>query len=207
MTQGVITLLSVLALVADALIVAALAGLVLSRLSPRLRGRWDGAREAITPYALPGAFVVSVIAVSGSLFFQYGAQFTPCTDCWFQRICMYPQVLLLGVAAFRSDLFTARLYAAPLAFIGSGVSVYQLMLQHFFPEPAGGCGIGVPVCSGSYINEFGFITIPFLALSGFWLILTLLFTARDDEPAAETDDDIDEPMAVADRAETRAAVS
>jgi disulfide bond formation protein DsbB len=194
MLDDVATVLAVLALIANALVVAALLGFLLSRAGRPLRGAWDAARDAITPVALPSAFIVAVIATAGSLWFQFGAGLTPCEFCWLQRICMYPQSLLLGIAAFRRELFTARRYFLPIVVVGVGLSIYQYQLQRNPGEPQV-CGIaGQPSCAGTYFNIFGFITIPYLALSAFLLIITLLLMAREERPEWE-----DEPPVSSDQ--------
>jgi disulfide bond formation protein DsbB len=177
---GVATPLAVLALIADAIVLAALVGLLLSRVSATARGWWDGLRDLVAPLALPGAFLVSLIAVSGSLYFQFGADLVPCQLCWFQRICMYPMVVLLGVSTVRRDLVSARLYALPLGVVGLGLSIYHYLLERFPGQIHLNCGAGQPDCAVTPFNIFGFVSIPYLALAAFLLILTLLFFGRDD---------------------------
>jgi disulfide bond formation protein DsbB len=184
---GVATPLAVLALIADAIVLAALVGLLLSRVSATARGWWDGLRDLVSPIALPAAFLVSLIAVSGSLYFQFGADLVPCQLCWFQRICMYPMVVVLGVATLRRDLYTARLYALPLGVVGLGLSIYHYLLERFPGQIHLNCGVGQPDCAVTPFNIFGFVSIPYLALAGFLLILTLLLFGRaeDQEPWEE----------------------
>src|ERR1700726_4660624 len=98
-SSGVInTGYAVLALVADALVLLMVLGFVLSRTSPSARERWGRFRDGVSPFALQIAWIVAVLATFGSLFLQYGEQLNPCEFCWFQRICMYPLSLLLGIA-------------------------------------------------------------------------------------------------------------
>lgn len=187
MLDNVATALAVLALAANALVLAALGGFLLSRTSASMRDSWERARDVLAPYALPGAFVVAVIATGGSLWFQFGAQLTPCDLCWFQRICMYPQSLLLGIAVARRDLYTARRYMAPLAACGALISTYHYQLERFPSQPTASCGVGQPVCSVAPFNIFNFISISYMALSAFLLIVTLLLMAR--EPQEEWDEE------------------
>lgn len=119
------------------------------------------------------AWVVSIIAMVGSLFFSEHMGFIPCTLCWYQRILMYPLVIFLGIAFYRNDR-TIYTYILPLSFIGMLVSSYHYALQkipsmHEFSS----CTSGVP-CSGQYINWFGFVTIPFLALIAFTFITIMM---------------------------------
>ncbi|WP_226677298.1 disulfide oxidoreductase [Rossellomorea aquimaris] len=115
------------------------------------------------------AWASSLIATLGSLYFSEILKYEPCELCWYQRILMYPMVILLGVAYARKD-FQAALYSTILSGIGLIVSMYHYSIQKvsFLSESAPACG-RVP-CTGEYINLFGFVTIPFLALSGFIII-------------------------------------
>jgi disulfide bond formation protein DsbB len=121
---------------------------------------------------LVSAWVISLIATLGSLYFSEVMKFIPCDLCWFQRIFMYPQVILLGLAAIRKEYGIAR-YSLTLSVIGGTISLYHYLLQKvpFFQEHAISCG-RIP-CTGQYINWLGFITIPFLALTAFLLISLL----------------------------------
>ncbi len=82
------------------------------------RGTIDGLQRAIGPAGLWLAFAVALTATAGSLYFSEVAGFPPCALCWYQRIAMYPQVIILGVAAARGDAGVIR-YAGPLAAIGA----------------------------------------------------------------------------------------
>lgn len=128
-------------------------------------------------YSLYLAWVVSLAAVGGSLYFSEVLHYVPCNLCWYQRIFMYPQVILLGMASYRND---KRLipYLLPLSVIGGSISLY-----HYAEQKIPGlakllpCTSGVP-CNQDYINWLGFITIPLLALIAFVLIASLLWIGR-----------------------------
>ena len=126
---------------------------------------------------LYAAWVVALVATLGSLYFSEVRSFVPCTLCWYQRILMYPLVVVLGVASWRFDT-SARAYVLPLSILGIFVSTFHYLEQTI---PGFGvealCSAGVP-CSGRYINWFGFVTIPFLAGIAFLLITVLLATMR-----------------------------
>lgn len=152
-------------------VVAALGVLLLVGL--RVTNRTGWLREVIGPAALWLAFLVALTATAGSLYFSEVARFTPCVLCWYQRIAMYPLVLLLGVAAVRGDL-SVRRYVAPLAIIGAAISIYHIGVERLPGLRSGACSLDVP-CDLIYVERFGFITIPVMALVGFLAILTLLF--------------------------------
>ena len=115
------------------------------------------------------AWITSIIAMGGSLFFSEYMGFIPCTLCWYQRILMYPLVIFLGIAFYHTAKQIYK-YILPISIIGMLTSSYHYALQkipsmHEFAT----CTSGVP-CSGQYINWLGFITIPFLALIAFTII-------------------------------------
>jgi disulfide bond formation protein DsbB len=167
---------AVLALLADALVLLIVIAFLISRTSPAARARWARLRDGITPFALQVAWIVAVLATFGSLYLQFGEQLNPCEFCWFQRICMYPLSLLLGIAAFRGDIQVAKRYFMGLAVVGAGLAVYHYQLERVPGEPTV-CGTAVP-CNVAVINVFGFISVPFLSMAAFLLITALLLMAR-----------------------------
>ena len=128
-------------------------------------------------YGLYLAWLVALTATGGSLYFSEVMAFVPCVLCWYQRIFMYPLVILLGIASYRQDA-SIKIYALPLSIIGGLISLYHYLDQKVpnfgFPHV---CSGGVP-CDLQYINWMGFITIPFLALVAFALITAALVAVR-----------------------------
>ncbi|MDA7027441.1 disulfide oxidoreductase [Bacillus sp. CLL-7-23] len=119
---------------------------------------------------LYGSWIVSLTATIGSLYFSEIRRFIPCELCWYQRIMMYPLVLILGIATFQGDARVKK-YVIPLAAVGAIISLTHYLEQKL-PWFSGikPCVTGVP-CTGQYVNWFGFMTIPFLALTAFILII------------------------------------
>ncbi|WP_240416518.1 disulfide oxidoreductase [Paenibacillus periandrae] len=128
-------------------------------------------REFLKTYGLMAACLVSIIATSGSLYFSEIMSYEPCKLCWLQRICMYPLVVILGYSVISDNKTYART-AYPLAIVGLGIAVYHYLGQKVTFVPLS-CQYGVP-CNVDYINWFGFITIPFLSLIAFSLIIIFL---------------------------------
>jgi disulfide bond formation protein DsbB len=141
---------------------------------------------AVRPLALWLALLVALTATSGSLYFSEVAHFTPCALCWYQRIAMYPMVVILGIAALRGDAGVA-LYAVPVAAIGALISAWHIGVERIPGLPSGACSLDVP-CSLIYVQVVGFVTIPTMALAGFLSIITLLSLARSGwrQPELET---------------------
>lgn len=120
------------------------------------------------------ALLAACVAMGGSLFFSEVLGWPPCVLCWYQRILMYPLAVILTIGILRRDR-GVHLYVLPLSIFGAGVSLYHYLLikTNWFPPPA--CSVGIP-CTVDYLNWFGFINIPFLALTAF-LIITVMMVA------------------------------
>ena len=125
------------------------------------------------------AWLVSGVATLGSLFFSEVMRYPPCVLCWYQRICMYPLVLILGAGLIYQDKKIIR-YALPLSLTGWGIAFYHNLLYYkLIPDSASPCSQGIS-CTTKFIEWAGFITIPLLSLIAFSLIILLLFISRKD---------------------------
>nr|WP_240460836.1 disulfide oxidoreductase [Fictibacillus barbaricus] len=123
------------------------------------------------------AWLAAIVSTLGSLFFSEVLKFIPCTFCWYQRILMYPLVILLGIAFYHQDDKITR-YVLPFSILGILVSGYHYALQKIPALKAFEmCTSGVP-CSGQYINWLGFVTIPLLAFIGFTTITLCMIFIR-----------------------------
>jgi disulfide bond formation protein DsbB len=139
-----------------------------------LRAGADLLRSAVEGYELWLVFVVSSIATGGSLFFSEIAHFVPCELCWYQRICMYPLTIVSLLAALANDRQVSR-YLLPLPLVGAGVSVYHLLVENGVVGQSSACLISAPGgCATKWIEQFGYVTIPVLALTAFALCFEFL---------------------------------
>jgi len=168
----VVSTLGVLALVAVALAFGLGTALSLSSGRERLRGALAGQEQHVIGWT----WGVSLIAMSGSLYLSEIASLLPCSLCWYQRIAMYPLVLVLGVGALRGDPGVWR-FAIPLPVIGLVIAAYHVTIQWMPSLDVGTCTTGAP-CTGRYLAVFGFISIPTMALAAFLLITSLLMLVR-----------------------------
>ncbi len=149
----------------------------------RLVAPLDALRRLFWGYELWAGFLVAAIATGGSLFFSQIAGYLPCELCWFQRICMYPLSILLLLMAWRGDYRASR-YLLPLPVIGACVSIYHILIENGVVQEPTACQINSAVgCSTKWINEFGYMTIPTLALTGFLLLIAFLVLAWPGESA------------------------
>jgi disulfide bond formation protein DsbB len=120
-------------------------------------------------------------AMVGSLYFSEVVGFVPCSLCWYQRIAMYPLVVVLGVAAVRNEP-GGWAYALPLALIGLVIALYHVTIQQLPALDVGACGVGVP-CTSRYLAVFGFVSIPVMALGVFLPITGILVMVRAGQKA------------------------
>ena len=124
-------------------------------------------------YLLFLAWVLALVSTLGSLFFSEVMGLPPCSLCWYQRICMYPLVLILLMGLFPFDRSVLK-FSFPLAIIGFFIAVYHNLLYYkILPESAAPCRQGIS-CTTVQLQWLGFITIPILALIGFSSILVVL---------------------------------
>lgn len=113
------------------------------------------------------------VSTTGSLFFSYVLEFEPCILCWYQRICLFPLVLILGAGLFPFDRSVIR-YALPLAIAGGLTAFYHTLLYAgIIPENIQPCSKGVS-CTEKYIELFGFVSIPMLSFFAFATVVALL---------------------------------
>lgn len=129
-------------------------------------------------YVLYIAWTIAIAATSGSLIFSEVIGLTPCLLCWYQRIAMYPLVVIIAIGILTKDKKLA-LYALPFSIAGTIIAFLHNLLQWgLISEALFPCRIGVS-CAAKEVNYLGFITIPLLSLFGFLLItICLLYSWR-----------------------------
>ena len=138
-----------------------------ARLIPIIRGN---ARMII--------FLLSAASVAGTLLIQYLGLLNPCLLCWWQRIFMYPIVIISFIAIIKNtDVSEIADYVLALSIFGGAVALYQHLLQML---PAGSL---IPCdaagdCAVRSVFEFGFVTIPWMALSVFAFFIFVAFVSR-----------------------------
>ncbi len=119
--------------------------------------------------ALPIGFFLGFFALAGSLIYSEIYGLTPCLFCWWQRIFIYPLAILFGIAWYRSSKFSEEInifhYTTPIAFVGTLVSTYHIMLQRGIVGPSGSCILNGTPCNIISTQVFGFITIPVMTFS------------------------------------------
>lgn len=124
-------------------------------------------------------WLVALISTLGALYLGEVMGLEPCVLCWYQRIAMFPLVLILGIAAYTQDPRGVR-YALPLAAVGWLIALYHCLLYAgVIPKSIQPCGKGAS-CAEQKLELVGFITIPLMSLAAFSIILLLLWAARKE---------------------------
>ena len=122
------------------------------------------------------AWLTATLATMGALFVSEIMGFAPCVLCWYQRVFMFPLVLVLALGLFPFDPKVLR-YALPLATLGMLVAGFHVLLvMGVVPETLAPCRQGIP-CKTVQIEWFGFVTIPLLSLLAFLTINVLLLAS------------------------------
>lgn len=170
--EVVIRIYAILAIIAIVVVAMIVVIRFLAILSDTALDVYEALARRIHPRSMVAAWIVAVLATVGSLYFSEVARFTPCTLCWYQRIAMYPLVVVLGIAAMRRERRAAA-GAATLALIGAAIAGYHVALEWVPSLDTGACAAAAP-CTFVWFREFGVFSLPTLALVGFMLILTLL---------------------------------
>ena len=126
-------------------------------------------------------WLVATVSTLSALFLGEVMGYTPCVLCWYQRICMFPLVLILGAGLFPFDRNVVR-YALPLALAGWLLAVFHwAVASGLVPESATPCSQGVP-CSVELISWFGFLTLPLLSVLAFSTLIALLLLTHFNVP-------------------------
>lgn len=119
------------------------------------------------------SLVIAATSTLGSLYFSEILKLTPCILCWYQRIAMYPLIIIFTVGIWKKDK-NIPFFALPLSIIGLIISFYHNLLYYkIIPESTAPCTLGIS-CTTKQIEWFGFLTIPLLSLLAFATITILM---------------------------------
>lgn len=123
-------------------------------------------------------FLVALVSMLGSLYYSEIAGYNPCVLCWYQRIFMYSQVFLLGLALWRKEKGIIP-YAFLLSFIGLIIAGYHYIMQISQVDSTFCALVGFSIsCSETFFLSLGYITIPMMAFSAFLLIILFGWISR-----------------------------
>lgn len=122
------------------------------------------------------AYLLSIAGLLGSLYYSEIVGYAPCVLCWYQRIFMYSNVFILGLALYKGGDKSVIPYAKILAIVGGLIAVYHNAL--FLPALKNTNTTCSPFsnvsCTENYFIALGYINIPVIALTSFVVIVILL---------------------------------
>ncbi len=135
--------------------------------------------DFIDKHFLELSFVISFSAVAFSLVYSEIVGFLPCYLCWFQRAFLIPIAFITGMAAWVKDRKIIK-YTLPMLLVGFVISVYQNLMYYFAVDASNlPCDASGVSCYKQYISEFGgYISIPMLALTAFFALITIILVAH-----------------------------
>lgn len=116
----------------------------------------------------------ATIATLGSLYLSNIMGWSPCRLCWFQRIFMYP-IVVLFIISLILDRREVSDYTLPLSILGFGTAIYHYLVQFLAQVQASGCSITQVSCEAKYTIYYGHISVPLMAASAFAAIAILSY--------------------------------
>ena len=142
---------------------------------------FNNIKSFISKRAYSLAFILTLIATFSSLFISEIAKFPPCVLCWYQRIVMYPQPILLFIAILRKE-YVLKPYLLVLNILGGFIALYHYLLQilpksQFIVCNKSLTGIAVS-CTENYQFYFGYMSFPLMALTVFLLLIIIMSLSK-----------------------------
>ena len=131
----------------------------------------------IKKYSVHIGFLIAFAGVFGSLMYSEVFKFAPCTFCWWQRIFLYPQVIVFGLGAYYHEK-KIWITGVVLSLIGICFSAYHVLLQAGIVGANAACVTSGVSCEKIDVLIFGWITIPIMCLVLFASILTVSYVAH-----------------------------
>ena len=182
LVQNITDIASFITLIAD---VVAVILLVLFLTPLKEVGTGEKVARWIGKHSLWLGFTICVASLAGSLFYSGVAGFAPCELCWWQRIFLYPQTILLAIAYFTDDEHIHK-YSIALSSCGLVVAAYNAYLQ-FGNFGAGICDASGVSCQFRYFLEYGYITLPMMSLTAFAILLVVMLFRKRHKRLAISD--------------------
>jgi len=124
------------------------------------------------------SFILVLLATLGSLIYSEIIGLEPCRYCWYQRIFIYPQILILGIALYKKEITLVKKYIYSLSGLGILFAGYHYLAQKLQSVVTTNCDIYTVDCSSAYVNIFDYITIPMMSLTILISVILLLWLKK-----------------------------
>lgn len=172
---------AMLTVVVNLVVVAYVVISIAGRFSDRARGLMDQFHEQVDGYEMAMGSAVTGTAMLGSLYLSEIANLPPCRMCWYQRFAMYPTAFVLAFTAWRGYT-RIRIPVMITVAVGAAISAYHLLIQWYPSLEGTSCSITVP-CTTAWFRVFGFMSIPYMALSAFAFVFVMMLALRANTAA------------------------
>lgn len=134
-------------------------------------------------HAMLGGFLISLTGFFTSIVYSNIIGFDPCELCWWQRVFLYPQVIIFGVALYNEKVRKVEdemvfLYSLVLSLCGAFTALFQYYGQMFDPEILSSCASQGASCAKVFFVSFGYITIPMMSLTAYIILILFYFFRR-----------------------------
>jgi disulfide bond formation protein DsbB len=160
------------------LLQAAAALLLLAYFSPALVPRAGGIKKFLEEWGMMLAFALSFASAALTLYYSDVLGFEPCPLCWWQRIFLYPQIILFALALWYPRYRSAAVdFSIAFSVFGAGIALYHHALQ-MLPSGSLPCPATGASCAQRLIFEFGYITYPLMAFSLFVFLIAIMLFLR-----------------------------
>ena len=179
---------AMLALATNAVVAFYVGVVIASRWSERAAELKQSFYELVDGNELLYGAIVASTAMFGSLYLSEIANLPPCRLCWYQRYAMYPVAIVLALAAWQREV-RVRIPVMITVIVGGGIAIYHYLVQWYPNLQGNSCSIEVP-CGFAWFRVFGFISIPYMALSAFTFVLVMMIALgvnTRERVAAESD--------------------
>ena len=170
---------AMLAIATNVVVLGYVALVVGSRFSTAAADALEWFHDTVAGREMLYGAVVSGTAMLGSLYLSEIANLPPCRLCWWQRFAMYPIAIVLAVAAWRRYP-RVRIPVSVAAAIGAAIAGYHYLIQWFPGLEGNSCSITVP-CTTAWFRVFGFVSIPYMALSAFAFVFVMMLGLRHNQ--------------------------
>lgn len=170
---------AMLAIATNVVVLGYVSLLIATRFSAAATNRLDWFYDMVAGQEMLYGALVSGTAMLGSLYLSEIANLPPCRMCWWQRFVMYPVAVVLAVAAWRRYP-KVRIPVSVAVVVGAGIAGYHYLIQWFPSLEGNSCSITVP-CTTAWFRVFGFISIPYMALSAFAFVFVMMLALRRNQ--------------------------
>lgn len=154
------------------LMIASWAGVLLFWIIWFIEWKQHHLRKFLSEWTPVFLILFPLAGIIGSLMYSWGFGLPACDLCWWQRIFMYP-LFIYGVIQYFEKKHN-WLFPAIMSTLGLLIGIYNYLLQRGVLGHSVLCnGKGLVDCAKIDVQAFGFVTIPLLSLTFFFIVAVI----------------------------------